>query len=452
MLTIEERDASGVVVSDWERRKSAGEALNLDQPYAEWADEYRAVIAADPDRLATAEDLEKYRGHVFEPLELDHPPTVFTEAELGWFQSQYDLRYLRPYLAAIDKWAMSGTVRTLAAAFIRASDILTRKQRWLWEDRIPLGLPTILAGMQGLGKSTFTAWLAAMVSTGQMDGKARAVIILSTEDDPATTIVPRLQAAGADLDLIRIHNLDRPLAFPRDTAILGAAVKEYRAGVVIVDPIMGYLDDETGQNNTKEVRKVLDAVAYVGRRYRATILALMHFRKESAAEVLHMITSSSAFTEAPRSILGLGREPETRDDEGRLALVHLKCNVGRLQRTILGQVVEAVVDSPDGPLKTGLFVPGDESDLSRDDVFKPVQGRPATVKPHAVAFIAEMQKKYGASIPSTKMNAEWKKAELGSADTLRRALQDSGWVAQENPTNGAWSWVQRPYLALVGDE
>jgi hypothetical protein len=51
---------------------------------------------------------------------------------------------------------------------------------------------TVLAGVGGLGKSQWTAWLAA-----QNPG---FTLIATAEDSPAVTVRPRLEAVGADLD------------------------------------------------------------------------------------------------------------------------------------------------------------------------------------------------------------------------------------------------------------
>ena len=91
-----------------------------------------------------------------------------------------------------------------------ASEIEIKPISWLWPDRIARGKQTIIAGEPGLGKSQLSAYLAATVSTGGdwAGGEGSAtlgkVIILSAEDDPADTMVPRLMAAGADLKNIHI--------------------------------------------------------------------------------------------------------------------------------------------------------------------------------------------------------------------------------------------------------
>jgi putative DNA primase/helicase len=74
---------------------------------------------------------------------------------------------------------------------------------------------TLFAGDPKLGKSYVALALAAAVSrgsplpdSGPLDRPA-SVIVMSAEDDPARTIVPRLTAAGADR--ARIHLFDTVL-------------------------------------------------------------------------------------------------------------------------------------------------------------------------------------------------------------------------------------------------
>src|SRR5262249_33269709 len=92
-------------------------------------------------------------------------------------------------------------------SIISAADIEPQEVTWAWEGRVPLGMVTLLVGMEGLGKSTLALDLAARLSRGQLAGALYGrpvdVFVASTEDDRARVIVPRLRAAGADL--ARVH-------------------------------------------------------------------------------------------------------------------------------------------------------------------------------------------------------------------------------------------------------
>jgi hypothetical protein len=91
-----------------------------------------------------------------------------------------------------------------------AANIVPKPIEWLWPGRVAIGKQTLIAGEAGLGKSQIGIAMAAAVTTGGPwpcnEGHAPHgnVIILSAEDDPADTIVPRLLAAGADPQRVQI--------------------------------------------------------------------------------------------------------------------------------------------------------------------------------------------------------------------------------------------------------
>jgi AAA domain len=94
-----------------------------------------------------------------------------------------------------------GTRRVLATA---AVDVERAQAEWLDGCRVPLGKVTIVAGPGGVGKSQWTCLLAGQLSRGEL-GEAAASLIATAEDDPSTTVRPRLEAVQADL--ARVHFL-----------------------------------------------------------------------------------------------------------------------------------------------------------------------------------------------------------------------------------------------------
>lgn len=127
----------------------------------------------------------------------------------GLGSSDYELTGLE-YASRNECHAKSNTetvaspMSSLSLAITNAADIKTHPISWLWPGRVPLGKLTIFAGDPGLGKSLLTANLAAHVTCGKswpVDHSpcpVGEVMILSAEDDPEDTIVPRLSTAGAD--------------------------------------------------------------------------------------------------------------------------------------------------------------------------------------------------------------------------------------------------------------
>ena len=144
-----------------------------------------------------------------------------------------------------------------------------RPVRWLWDDRLALGSLALLGGREGIGKSTVAYWLAAGITRGELPGesfgKPRAVIVAATEDSWEHTIVPRLIAAGADLDLvyrvdvITSEDTDASLSLPLDNRRLEQAVAEVGAALILLDPLMSRLADNLDTHKDAEVRRALGA-------------------------------------------------------------------------------------------------------------------------------------------------------------------------------------------------
>jgi AAA domain len=98
---------------------------------------------------------------------------------------------------------------------VRASDVKITAIRWLWPKRFALGKLGLIAGLPDVGKGQVLCDMAARVTHGFEwpcnEGHAPQgnVVLLSAEDDPSDTVVPRLIAAGADLERIEIVRMVR---------------------------------------------------------------------------------------------------------------------------------------------------------------------------------------------------------------------------------------------------
>lgn len=99
------------------------------------------------------------------------------------------------------------------------SDVEERPICPLWPNRFFRGKFNLLQGDPGLGKTMVVCDIAARVSRGAewpdgaLGSKPANVIFITSEDDPADTLKPRLRRASADMD--RIHILETAVTFDR---------------------------------------------------------------------------------------------------------------------------------------------------------------------------------------------------------------------------------------------
>jgi putative DNA primase/helicase len=216
----------------------------------------------------------------------------------------------------------------------RADTIITKPVVWLVPDMFAIGKTSMIAGDPGLAKSTITLDLVASVTNtptypwvGCVQGE---VVILSAEDDPEDTIVPRLKAASADLTKIHIIRSvfsieeDRPkrrnFNLKNDLELLEQSLAKHPSVVlIIIDPVSAYMSGTDSHVNTS-VREVLAPVAeFAGRTHRA-IVAVSHLNKGSGGNTnaMYRIMGSLGFVAAVRSVMLVARDQTDTGGKRRL--------------------------------------------------------------------------------------------------------------------------------------
>lgn len=253
----------------------------------------------------------------------------------------------------------------------RVSDVEAQPIKWLWDQRIALGKVTLIAGDPGLGKSLLTAFLAAKVSTGgswpNNDGvsPSGAVIMLSCEDDVADTIRPRLEAAGANINVVHVieavktgEGQSRGFNITADLAKLEAAMKLIpNVRLVTVDPITAYLGG-TDTHRTSDVRAALGPLQVLASQYGVAVVAVSHLNKAGGGgKSVNAVTGSGAFVAAARASFLVVKDEA---DEDRRLLIESKNNLGRAQglsyriqqRMLASGIVAPFVEFESGTIST----------------------------------------------------------------------------------------------------
>lgn len=271
-----------------------------------------------------------------------------------------------------------------------ASSITPRPVRWAWDTagpldthvqgRLPVGSLSLAVGRAGIGKSQFAGWMTAQITTGTLPGtfagSPRSVIYAATEDSWAMTIVPRLIAAGADLD--RVYRIDvvddedmhARLTLPRDTRMLGRAITEHNVALVVLDPLLSLVSETVNDYRAREVRSALEPLVAVADSTGAVLLGLAHFTKATGGDPLMLVSGSAAFGQLIRAALGFARDDEA--DDGTFVLSTIKSNLGREDLPSLAYRVEpATIATPEGPADVSRFAfTGESSERSVRDLLR----------------------------------------------------------------------------------
>jgi hypothetical protein len=222
---------------------------------------------------------------------------------------------------------------------VRASSIEPEQVDYLDEPLIPLRVVTLMVGLDGVGKSTVLYTKAAHGTRGTLDGIYHGepinVVIASSEDHDASVIVPRLLAAGADLDYVHIVKVCRDgltgdIALPDDLDALEDKVLEVDARLLIVDPLVAHLPMNIDSHKAQHIRRVLGPLAHLAETGHLAVTAVVHFNGTASADVRSRINGSKAIRDASRSVIVCGTDP---DDETQFVMCQDKNSFGPRSNT-----------------------------------------------------------------------------------------------------------------------
>ena len=304
--------------------------------------EAMARLAGELDRIGAAE------VRVIDPEE-DRPANwdvadAIAKDGWGWEESrQYLLRAERA-----DQQENRRLRRVAEQVLVSAGEIEPGRIDWLWEPYLPAGALTLMAGAPGCGKSFLSTAVAASLSQGLTPfyrcptGRVRTAI-LSLEDDPARTIVPRLKACGADLGEIVIFDWRHPEADSLETLSMregteGELLRVLREGVrmhgirlVIIDTLTAFTPGRVDGHEAVAVRQMMKPLARFASDCGVGVLVICHARKRSSHDSTHgvqaTVLGSVDYVAACRSALLVQKDPKAEEGTAGI-MTHAKCNFG----------------------------------------------------------------------------------------------------------------------------
>ena len=222
-----------------------------------------------------------------------------------------------------------GDLQDLARAFVkkddqepwalktrRVSDIEAKDIEWLIGDRIPRGMISTIVGLPGSGKSMLAAFIASKTSTGQgLNCEAEIwpsrapgrVLIFAFEDGAETTLRPRLEAMGADLDRIEVCEVkaqgeeERGIDLLKDFHLIEQYAIEFAPDLIVIDPVNSAWGAGKDQNDDVDSRQVLGPYKRLAEERNLSVLLITHTNKRSD------VSDAQDSASGARAIVGLSR-------------------------------------------------------------------------------------------------------------------------------------------------
>ncbi len=340
---------------------------------------------------------------------------------------------------------------------VKATDIQPAALKWLWPDRIPYGKICWFAGKPDCGKSLALLDLVARITTGndwpdkiKNAWGPRDVLIAISEDGLGDTVIPRLNAAGADLNHIQFiqrvivksgtDTTRRQLQLSNDTNLLKKALAD-NPNIVLValDPITSFFGD-VNINIDKDIRPIMDALSAVCNASGVSFVSVVHHNKRSDVDALQKILGASSVVGAARTAWGFSRDPDNKE-EFFMSLV--KNNLSKRRTGMKYKIGEKEVD--------GILAPytvwGEETESTANDLLdaeRNTTGRKDNKQITLARIFLPAALSKGPRL-ARELYAEAEKEGI-SADQLKRARyelpihvarQGTGWIwslLHEDPT------------------
>lgn len=250
-------------------------------------------------------------------------------------------------------------------------DLRTRKVRavkWIEEPYLARGELHVLQGHGGVGKGAMSMLWAAEASR-----RKEVALIVTAEDDLDSSVYPRLIAAGADFDYIRVVQVKRgeyedALTIPDDLAGLEAQIVETSARLLTIDPLLSHISGKSDSYKDAEMKRVLTPLSKLAQRTGCSVLGVHHFKKDVSAGAKLSGQGSGAFYTTARVTLAMAK-----GDDDLHVLEVVKSNIGPedIGQNFRLQIIEVPAEDGDVAKAPLLVRDGDATQTVDELLAKP---------------------------------------------------------------------------------
>ena len=356
----------------------------------------------------------------------------------------------------------------ITAGLVRSvAELQAQEVRWLWPLYLAFRELTLLDGEKGKGKTFVTDDITALATQGlPFPGQEKAVtepirvIIFTDEGHMESVTLPRLTAAGADLNLVFIPRIRKPkrgkalagwdLALPDGAELMGKMIREANAQLAIWDPVTDFLDESVNSHNDASVRRALRPLAIELGKLDCAGLALRHMNKQKGMEAKYRGSGSSAFQNRARVHLVSGDLPLSYAGPARFGIAMVDTNLSRrVERTLTYDIVDSDITMDDQGNMVGKVTWHGYEDIEGDALVqgdKPRHGPVPTTQLMMIEFLREMFDKQD-TWPARKIREELKAAGFSTDHkTLDKVRDKMGIRSVRVHKRGAigvqsWEWT-----------
>lgn len=323
---------------------------------------------------------------------------------------------------------------------IRADAIVPENVEWLWRDRIPKAMFSMIAGRPDVGKSMIATVIAADVT------KAGGNVLYSSKERSAGLMEwPRFMAAGGVQD--RMHYWR--FSLPRDLDELHQHIIDHSIDLVVADPVSAHFVGVSKRSD--KIREVLNPLEELAEQTGCAFLFIEHALKRVAANA-HPLTAiegnSSGLPAACAMAYLFGNNPT---DEERKVLACVKHNICEGRKAVQFDLDTVELPGIDAPQPTLVW--GDEIAIDPMSLLHKVEtgriGRPNDKSAAAAEWLTKYLAQAGGPVPSRVVQEDGKHYGI-TGRTLRRVAQQIGIVREGGGPKTTWA-LPPDVLAAHGD-
>jgi hypothetical protein len=487
-LAIEGRGGDATTLQVFGRLKDEGATLDMAvELAAEWWND-----RCEPPW--TIEDLATKARNAYTYLKENAPGSATPEADFA--DDPPDYKAINAYIEADEFRQFKLTRAKLKSStapsrgigdnsrmmIVNLDEVKARNVDFIWPGRLARGKQTALAGEGGIGKSQITIDMMARVTNGSPWPDRKEIraagwpkelesapqgycIVLSAEDDPADTILPRLIAAGGNPKFVKFLTMvksrdgsERKFSLQDDLIMLrDYCLKLGNVVLIVIDPASSYMGGDIDASKNTKIRAVLDPINKLAGDLQCSIVCITHFRKGTSAKAVDKVMDSVAFVNAPRVALACYIDPSDVGDfnnegasSGRnYVLLPIKTNLPGARAVGLSYRIEEVIGGKgltdtrnNTPIRTSRIVWQGKTELTADEVAQMESERGSPKLDDARRFLRNvLPEGVPVLIEEVESRADAEGIALDTLKRAKRALKVKS-VPPEVP-GGKWSW-QRP--------